>query len=146
MKSVILCALIIAVVISLGFAGSVLAESYIHIGPDGSVGGVNVSTCSYITTSTYSFLTQGNSTAWSAISRIGGNTFASREWCGGSIRNYANHGGWVRYNASSASINGGLVWGPICINQSASTAAQHDFLNGGDTWQPYFYSPLDPRP
>lgn len=146
MKNRIFLALIVAVVICMAFTGSVLAESYIHIGPGNTVGGVNVSTSSYITTSTYSFLTQGNSTAWSAISRIGGNTFASREWCGGSIRNYENHGGWVGHNVSSASKNGGLVWGARCTDQSGSTAAQHDFSNGGDTWQPYYYSPLDPRP
>ena len=146
MKNKIFRVLIITVVICLVFTGYVLAEGYIHFGPGNTVGGVNVGTSSYINTGTYSFLTQGNSTAASAISRIGGNTFASREWCGGSIRNYANHGGWVDYDASSASINGGLVWGSRCSNQSGSTAAQHDFSNGGDTWQPYFYSPLDPRP
>lgn len=139
-------ALILTIVASAIFAGLVFAQSYIHIGPSSTVGGVSVSTSSYITTGSSSFLTQGNSTAGSAISRIGGITFASREWCGGSIRNYANHGGWVAYTSSSATIPGGLTWGARCADQSASTAAQHDFSNGGQTWQPYYYSPLDPRP
>jgi hypothetical protein len=34
--------------------------TYTHIGPGSTVGGVNVSTSSYITTSSYSFFTQGN--------------------------------------------------------------------------------------
>lgn len=146
MKNRISRVLVVVVIACLVFAGPVFAANYTHIGPGNTVGGVNVSTSSNIATSSYSFLTQGNSTAWSAISRIGGLTFASREWCGGSIRNYANHGGWVSYSASSSSITGGLVWGDRCTDQSGSTAAQHDFSNGGETWQPFFYSPLDPHP
>jgi len=146
MKNKIFHALMVAMGICFLLTGTVFAATYTHIGPGSTVGGVNVSTSSYITTSSYSFLTQGDSTAWSSISRMGGNTFASRKWCGGSIRNSANHGGWVGYNVSSKTINGGLVWGARCTDQSGSTAAQHDFSNAGETWQPYFYSPLDPRP
>jgi hypothetical protein len=146
MKKRLNYALIIAIVASLLFTGLSYAQSYIHIGPYNTLGSISVSTSSYITTGSSSFLTQGNSTAGSAISRIGGITFASREWCGGSIRNSANHGGWAAYSTSSASINGGLTWGARCTDQSASTAAQHDFSNGGQTWQPYFYSPQDQRP
>ena len=72
-------ALIFAIVASIIFTGLSFAQSYIHIGPSSTLGGVSVSTSSYITTGSSSFLTQGNSTAGSAISRIGGITFASRE-------------------------------------------------------------------
>lgn len=135
--------LLIAVILATIFATTVYAG--IYIGPGGTVGGVNVSWSHYITIGTNSFLTQANSTSLSNISRIGGNTFASRVWCGSTIRDTANHGGWVQYNKSAASLSGGLTWGARCTNQKAGTAAQHDFSNGGQTLQPYFYA-TEPRP
>ncbi len=63
MKNKIFHALMVAMGICFLLTGTVFAATYTHIGPGSTVGGVNVSTGSYITTSSYSFLTQGNSTA-----------------------------------------------------------------------------------
>lgn len=124
---------------------STVVYAGLYIGPGSTVGGVNVGWAHWIQIGSTSFQDRADSTAASNISRIGGVTFASREWCGTVIRNSLNHGGWVKYNSSSANLYGGLTWGPRCTNQKAGTAAQHDFSQGGQTYQPYFYA-TEPRP
>lgn len=71
--------------------------------------------------------------AATAIDMVGGRTFASREYCGVSIRANVNHGGWARWSASSAVITGGMTFGPPCPYQAAGTAARHEWRIGQDT-------------
>ena len=59
MKNKIYHALMDAMGICILLTGTVLAATYTHIGPGSTVGEVNVSTSSYITTSSYSFFHPG---------------------------------------------------------------------------------------
>lgn len=130
--------------LAIGLLTTQKAYAGIHIGPQSSVGGVDVGVSHAFNIQTTSFMAQADSSADANIQRLGGNTFAVREWCGSTIRSSKNYGGWVQYNKSLARISGGLVWGPRCTNQKAGTAAKHDFYHNNQGWQPLF-SPKESR-
>lgn len=116
-----------AVLIGVAFAGTYYCPN------QGTVGGVRVYCSHYISiegSNREYFRSAAYSEAASAINRLGSDTFASREYCDGSIRTNVNQGGWVRYHSRSAVITGGLNFGPWCSNQAAGTAARHDWAHG----------------
>lgn len=123
---------VLAILTLLGVITSpVLAD--IYPGPGGSVGGVSVGYGHYIgqTSGASSFVDQFTSTSATSITWLGGDTSASRVWCGDYIRDSQNHGGWMKTGSSSASLPGGIQWGATCATQRAGTAATHSYSANG---------------
>ncbi len=134
--------LLAAAVIGVGYAGTYSCPN------QGTVGGVRVYCSHYISiegSNREYFRSAAYSEAATAINRLGGDTFTSREWCGDSIRKHTNHGGWVRFSARSAVITGGLTFGDWCYRQAAGTAAIHDWSHNNQTRKYNFESPKELR-
>lgn len=147
MKGKVVIGASLAILLGAVFLGAASAGTW-NCPNQGTVGGVRVYCSHYISiegSNREYFRSAAYSEAATAINRLGGDTFASQEWCGSSIRKYTNHGGWVRYSAPSAVIPGGLTFGPRCDRQAAATAARHDWSHGTDTRKYDHYSPRELR-
>ncbi len=113
-------------------------------GPSQQVGDATCYTQTVINTSP-NITGKGVSSATKYITRIGGNTYAIREYCAQTIRQNNNIGGWVGYNTSySETGTASLNWQDYCYGQAAGSYAIHDFVNG-QSWAPVFESAKFPK-